>query len=348
MRALACGSESGFLVLHRVGRQISGFPGHRWWRLAAALGLGLAAPALADPGEPGGGTRFLALLEIPIIFVTVGFAAYISILLSRENTVLNRRQVARGMAWIAGGFFLLGVAHLILQSRELFGVDPLGGMFGESGGQFAWYLVILATWGLSLYGFVVILRATVQKRIDSTTAGLRQQAHTAERKAVLDPLTGAYNRLGMELVREHHDSNRLTDRPVSLLVFDLDNFKEVNDTWGHNAGDEVLRGVVRCALEVTRDHDIIVRLGGDEFCVGLPGTPLSSALTTGERLRNAIENMRTEIGEETIFITASIGVVEWEFEISLEYALQAADKALYAAKESGRNLVMMAGKLSGD
>ncbi len=326
----------------RVKVFVSGLP----W-LCTLMLAGFAAPAFAGPGEASGqGARVLALLEIPVIFLTVGIAAYISIVLSRESTVLNRRQVARGMAWIAGGFFLLGIGHLALQGRELFDIDPFAGMFGEAGGQFAWYTVILATWGLSLYGFVVILGATVQRRIDTTTAGLRQQARSAERKALIDPLTGAYNRMGMELVRERHDSNRQDDRPVCLLVFDLDNFKEVNDTWGHNAGDEVLRGVVRCALEVTRDHDIVLRLGGDEFCVALPGTSLPAALTTGERLRNAIENMRTQVGEETIFITASIGVVEWEFDISLEYALQAADKALYAAKESGRNLVMMAGKLN--
>jgi len=160
--------------------------------------------------------------------------------------------------------------------------------------------------------------------------------------ATRDGLTGAYRRghiegelrrLVLGLQRKPGD--------FSIQLLDLDHFKQVNDTHGHAVGDEVLRRIAVQVQDTVRGSDLFGRWGGEEFMVLLPDTPLPQALEAAERLRLAIERMEfTGEGGASFRVTVSIGVAQFEPELTADELAQRADKALYAAKRGGRNRVM--------
>jgi diguanylate cyclase (GGDEF)-like protein len=127
--------------------------------------------------------------------------------------------------------------------------------------------------------------------------------------------------------------------PLSIIMVDLDHFKSVNDFFGHQAGDHVLKCIAALLKKLLRDSDHIARYGGEEFAVILPMTPLKDALLTGERLRKAVAAEKITYHERSISLTMSCGVAAWEKnrDIGPEALVKMADEALYDAKHSGRN-----------
>lgn len=162
---------------------------------------------------------------------------------------------------------------------------------------------------------------------------LQQQVET-------DYLTGIMNRRGF--MERFETEIRLSQRygnALSLIWFDLDKFKEVNDQFGHHVGDEVLRLISNEAESAIRQVDIIARMGGEEFCVLMPQTRLDGAIEVAEKLRHTFENCSCPGG---ITITASFGVAEHLPGETADYFLKRADNALYRSKEEGRNLLTVA------
>jgi len=160
------------------------------------------------------------------------------------------------------------------------------------------------------------------------------------RLASTDPLTELPNRLSF-LASAHAEMKRATrsQRPLSLLMIDLDHFKGINDTFGHRVGDEVLRAFAMLCRQRLREHDVAGRLGGEEFGVLLPNADLNAALRIAEQLCDAVANLRME-GAPGLSISASIGIAAVRpDEDSLDPALVRADTALYAAKAAGRSCV---------
>ena len=174
-------------------------------------------------------------------------------------------------------------------------------------------------------------------RTDITELKLRE--FELERLATTDPLTGAMNRRRfLEAGERELRRGRRYDVPVSVILFDVDHFKQINDTHGHAAGDEVLRHLVKVAKETLREHDLLCRYGGEEFAVVFPETDSAAAEVAAMRLRVAIE--RTDIPTETGVIRATVSVGGTQIDVhndSLESALSRADAGLYEAKEAGRN-----------
>ena len=154
-----------------------------------------------------------------------------------------------------------------------------------------------------------------------------------------DILTGLFNRGYWEerLIEEHQRFKRYQDS-CSLVFFDIDHFKKVNDTYGHPAGDEVIRLAAQTVLKEIRDVDIAGRYGGEEFGIILPKTPIKGALEFAERLRKKIETTPIVHDGKTLNCTISLGVSEItaEFGLAKDW-LEATDKALYSAKAKGRN-----------
>lgn len=173
---------------------------------------------------------------------------------------------------------------------------------------------------------------------------LRTMAEELERLANSDSLTGLSNRRHfMEaLGREVERSDRY-GRPLSLVLLDLDHFKKVNDTWGHAAGDEVLKSTAQALRSVCRDPDLPARLGGEELVLLLPETASTGARAVAERARRRIQQTRHEApGGETFQVTASVGVVSLgPRALTADALLQRADEALYTAKRGGRNRVVV-------
>ena len=162
----------------------------------------------------------------------------------------------------------------------------------------------------------------------------------AERLSTTDPLTGLWNfrYLSMSLAREIERSTRF-DRPLAVLMLDLDHFKPVNDTYGHARGDAVLRELAHRVQEQIREVDTFARYGGEEFVVVLPETSVEGAAQLAERICAAVrrEPFRSE-GEEPLDITVSIGGAAFpDHGSSAATLMRAADKALYIAKGEGRD-----------
>ena len=158
-----------------------------------------------------------------------------------------------------------------------------------------------------------------------------------------DALTGTRNRrhfdqaYASELKRMQRDGTDL-----SLLLLDIDHFKRINDTWGHQIGDECLRLVAQTiGQHIRRDSDTLARVGGEEFCILLPNTSAAGAIFLGETIRNAIAVLSPEISGQRLSITISIGIASssQQLPMSPERLLNLADQALYRAKQQGRNRV---------
>lgn len=133
-------------------------------------------------------------------------------------------------------------------------------------------------------------------------------------------------------------------QPLSLLMLDIDKFKNINDTYGHDVGDVALKALARVCEETLRESDIFARLGGEEFAAILPGTEIEGAAQLAERLRANIQAMVTTTSKGDILFTASMGVTQMRPELEsedIEIMLNRSDKGLYEAKETGRNKVVI-------
>ena len=162
--------------------------------------------------------------------------------------------------------------------------------------------------------------------------------HDAEQRAVKDPLTGLPNRRELERVLGLHESKQ---PPIATLIYaDLDHFKKLNDTLGHAAGDGALRHVARILENAVRDKDLVARIGGEEFAIWMPHTPIESGLEVAERIRATVESTAWRWGGEAYPLTISCGVAGYPDSVSTVENLRViADAALYRAKQGGRNRV---------
>ena len=160
----------------------------------------------------------------------------------------------------------------------------------------------------------------------------------------LDPLTGLYNRYHLPVIVDGLRFDRTPHRTVSLMMFDIDRFKRINDTYGHLAGDNVLVSVARHLSANARESDVPCRYGGDEFLLLLVGMNAETAQTVAERIRGLISASPTRYGDAEIDFTISVGVTTAESDEPVEFRdlVARADRALYAAKQGGRNRVVVA------
>ena len=191
---------------------------------------------------------------------------------------------------------------------------------------------------------ITTLVKDVADRVGLALANLELR-ETLRFQSIHDPLTGAYNRRFMEesLKRELHRADR-ADRPLSVLMLDVDHFKRINDTFGHDVGDEVLKTIVTFLKGEVRKGDLLCRFGGEEFVMILPEADLDAADRKAESLRSALEGIDHLAGTSHVgTVTCSFGVAGIpEHPVDPDLLLAVADKALYQAKEAGRNRVVIA------
>lgn len=160
-----------------------------------------------------------------------------------------------------------------------------------------------------------------------------------------DALTGLYNRwYVIEKIDSEINRAMRHGSPMSVLMLDIDHFKRINDTWGHAAGDEVLKSVGKLLRDSCRVYDVPGRYGGEEFCIVLPETRMGNTAAVAERIRQRFESTELECGGASVVITASIGIAGMDEPASSEVLSPAAlidraDRALYSAKSRGRNRI---------
>lgn len=193
------------------------------------------------------------------------------------------------------------------------------------------------------YEQVVMQAKQARKKAEELAAELLLANAKLRDLAFRDGLTGLYNyRYFQELMDRELDRATRYHLALSLIVFDIDLFKNINDTYGHPAGDEVLRNLATLVITTMRTSDLIIRYGGEEFAVILPMTDLAGCKVFAERLRRRVEEMQTVIAGFAIRITISLGLTSFEpamMAVSKSQLINAADAALYQAKQSGRNRV---------
>lgn len=159
-----------------------------------------------------------------------------------------------------------------------------------------------------------------------------------EEMATRDKLTGLYNRQAFDILMEQYQAElKRRVEPFSLILFDIDHFKRINDVYGHLEGDRVLKAIAREAAANIRESDILCRWGGEEFLVILKGCALADAFRTAEEIREAVSQLEMGVGTDNIKVTVSLGVAQYQGGEKIDQLLKRVDEAMYLAKEQGRN-----------
>ena len=198
---------------------------------------------------------------------------------------------------------------------------------------------------LGLYVVVLVFVLLFELTKNDGFSRLRQALATINELAIRDELTGIHNRrFLLDLVDKEKERADRNGSEFCLCLFDIDFFKRINDTYGHAAGDTVLRAFSRTVQDQLRALDAFGRYGGEEFLLMLPETPAASAIALAERVRGAVEGLRCTEGERTITLTVSAGVAEYRLGEKVAQTIVRADQALYLAKLGGRNRVLCHGE----
>ncbi len=197
-------------------------------------------------------------------------------------------------------------------------------------------LAAVSVWFAFLGGYM----SRIRKQLALSKSDLEKALHTIQELATHDELTGVHNRRHlMEMLRHEKDRCARTGATFCISIVDLDFFKQINDKYGHKAGDDVLRGFSRSAVQRLRASDYFGRYGGEEFLLILTDTNLEGARIEADRLRRETEQLSfTDINPD-LRISVSIGLAQQQAEEEIEQTLQRADNALYRAKAAGRNRV---------
>ncbi|MGE0079781.1 MAG: diguanylate cyclase [Thiohalomonadaceae bacterium] len=174
--------------------------------------------------------------------------------------------------------------------------------------------------------------------LESEAEELRERVRSERRQALIDPLTGIPNRLAYdERIQHEYQRWRRYGAPLVLSIWDVDHFKRINDNYGHQAGDKVLRVIATLLKSQTRATDFTCRYGGEEFVILLPETDLVQAAACAEKIRLAIESAEFHHHHERVKVTVSCGMAQFSGNDTVSDVFNRADRALYAAKEAGRN-----------
>lgn len=249
----------------------------------------------------------------------------------------------------------LGFAMLVLAILS-FAAPACRAQGGNSSGNSDWIWMfvslIMLLLGVLALARQRISRLTVHARhgdqflrqrilgLEQENIELRRAQQEMREFAEHDGLTGLWNhRMIVQRLRQEVDRSSREDVPLSVIMVDLDNFKEVNDTFGHPAGDRVLMEISSTLQSLVRSYDWVGRYGGEEFLVILPGSNFVSGRRRAEQFRKAVEKTHTTHRGTDIRVTASFGAISG-FPSSSEAMIEAADAALYRAKGNGRNCVI--------
>lgn len=265
--------------------------------------------------------RQLRLAASGLLYGAANMLIVISVLRGRPRHILRAR-------WLLAGCYAIASVTLILRGVVAW-MGPEEFETALTASSYHGFLY-LGTYALIVAGSFAFLLMHKERSDEETS-----------RLATTDPLTGVFNRRTfIELAEQELARSRRAGTSLALMMLDLDHFKTVNDTYGHLTGDEVLVSFTRLIKDCVRRGDLVVRYGGEEFCVLLPATTLSAATALAERIRATCAAQ--ELTAKAFKVTVSIGLTAYvgTTDATLGDILASADEALYEAKEEGRNRVI--------
>lgn len=355
------------------------FGAWRTWWFGDALGLLVLTPVLVTAArwieqERWPRPSLPHLLEFSALAMLVTVMGVLTFLQNEPNTLqfyfapillfplglwAALRFEVHGAVLIAALMSLLAVSHLVAGIYPYPGVTPVRAVWLT---QQYLGIVVVVTVGLAilmhelrqqrelllaqdreLHAHNVRLETAVDERtseLGDANEKLRKANQRLQELATTDFLTGFANRRHFEELGQRQLKRLAADgEGASLIMFDLDRFKHINDHHGHDTGDEVLRRIFDPVRGALRPHDLCARSGGEEFVILLAQTDSFQACKVAERIRAGIEALGVENSSQVIRVTASFGVAEWNGSETLDVLMQKADEALYCAKRLGRNRV---------
>jgi len=181
------------------------------------------------------------------------------------------------------------------------------------------------------------------KEVEDETGVLRHKIMEAQARSSIDAVTGLPNRAAYdERLQDEYIRWQRFKSPLVLMMWDLDDFKQVNDRFGHQAGDKALRVIGQILEKGLRQTDFVGRYGGEEFCVLLPGTPMDQAAVVAEKIRKSVETGGFRSGAKPIILTVSCGYTDFQDSDTPESVFERADRAMYKAKSQGKNCCVSA------
>ena len=242
------------------------------------------------------------------------------------------RNVARSGVWLYAAGTVLSLVLIVFAWDE----RATRAWFADAPPVAGWSFAAMAA--TLLFGLVLV---SALSRFSSERDALTSRAAALQVEASTDPLTGLYNRRYFEqALAEYMTAFQKADAPLGLLTLDLDHFKSVNDTYGHDAGDVVLKELAKLLSGLTREHDIVARTGGEEFAILAPFSRADQIRPFAERLCRMVANMRVDLDTVVLRPTVSIGLASTLDDVRDARALmKLSDERLYQAKEQGRNRV---------
>jgi len=285
----------------------------RWQRVLLPVSA-LALAIVVAAGSAGAPVGYLTALVAGVVALFAAGMAWILLRPSRRASLLQRIIGAND------ALFALSVAWWAISS--LAGGAPLGSQAAQETAYLAGYLLMI----VNGFGFLLLCK----QKDDAEMA----------RMATTDCLTGLPNRHAfLERAEAARQAALRQRQPLALAMMDIDHFKQINDRFGHASGDEALTVFARTARATLRSHEMVGRLGGEEFAMVLPNTNLEGAVQAAERLRLAVRESTVITSGTPYTMTVSIGVVVLDPNEELSAALARADHALYTAKSGGRDRV---------
>ena len=325
-----------------------------WW-LSDGLGLLMVTPLVLGFWPPLGGERtrvrwYDVLAIAAALVIVVGFAS--SQQREFQGLTLRAFLLIPPALYVAARFHLRVTAAVVaaLSGVILFvtknGQQPFGDIpLRETIVSAQELIFVLSTMSLSLGALLAQHRRNereLEARVAERTVALSAANERLQTLAVTDFLTGTLNRRALfELLQREIDRERRYGRSFAVIAFDIDHFKEVNDRWGHAAGDVVLQRAVALTLGTLRHSDVLARYGGEEFVIVAPETDRAGALQLAERVRSALRSSDIVLDSGVLRVTASFGVAFFDpRDERPEQIILRADRALYAAKAAGRDRVV--------
>ncbi len=271
------------------------------------------------------------------------------IILNRENRAESLNKAAGRLieiAYVPGSSYYGDKTEVIIPWIN----DEVGDFVRSDSTEQRLEKEILTSEGVRYFSIVLKKMVDAENRFSGTAlifedlTKQKKMENKLQIMATTDSLTGIYNRRWyLELTGKEINRARRHGLPLSLIMADIDHLKRLNDTWGHHTGDIVLKSFSELLKKLLRDHDIMGRLGGEEFGITLIKSDLRMATLTADRLRQAVANLSIPVNEKKIRFTISLGVAQFtDGDRDVHSFIKRADNALHSAKNSGRNCVKVA------